>query len=768
MTIRSLPSRSSTESPCRPDTGIILKKSVSRLTAVLICLMLSLPAIDASAQVQGEDSGQATVELPPALAPDSMKALVSKLDEKQTAALVELVELLNASAAKSEQQAGADSRGAIEIVRKWFSDFYTSMKRHLVSFPQMAASVGESIAVVFRDREDGGKTSFLFLIIASLGCGLLAEWLFKRGTLERREKIRQARPEALMETLKVLCARAAIEIGGVAVFTLVAVIAAGLLIENEDNYFLVSTFILTVILIPRLTGSIMHFVLAPRRPELRLVYTDSWNARFMERNLVLIAAIVGAGFFLSLIMQRFGISHIDTLRFWLGLAMHLWLIFVIARAHRGLTQIIEGGEENLTPGLKRMATWWPVASAALVAFNWLFLQFVLSAGHEALSPQRSATAIALIVLAPFLDTIVRGIAAHLVPSEEGKTEVVANAFHETRLSYIRIGRIALIGVLILIIGKLWGVSLRNLAEAGFGAQVAANAVGFLLILALGYLAWEVTNLVINRRLAREVPEEAAVVEGGSGQTRMATILPILRMTLQATIIIMTVLLALGQLGVNIAPLLAGAGVLGLAIGFGAQTLVKDVVSGIFFLLDDAFRVGEFITVGNTMGVVSKISVRSLHLRQDTGQLHIVPYGSMSQLTNNSRDWVTMKLRFTVPFDTDQEQVRKIFKKIGQEMMEVPELAEVLINPFKSQGAADVTDVGIVIRGKFSTVPGGQFLIRKEVYSRVQKAFEAAGIEFARKEVRVSLPEHVKPANLNEDQKEAIAAAASDEPEPPQR
>jgi small-conductance mechanosensitive channel len=247
---------------------------------------------------------------------------------------------------------------------------------------------------------------------------------------------------------------------------------------------------------------------------------------------------------------------------------------------------------------------------------------------------------------------------------------------------------------------------------------------------------------------------------------MATILPIFQMTMQATIIVITVLLALSQLGVNITPLLAGAGVLGLAIGFGAQTLVKDIVSGVFFLLDDAFRLGEFITVGTTNGVVSKISIRSLQLRQDTGQLHIVPYGSMSQLTNNSRDWVTMKLRFTVPFDTDQEQVRKLFKKIGQEMMEVPELAEVLINPFKSQGAADVTDVGIVIRGKFTTVPGGQFIIRKEVYNRVQKAFEVNGIEFARKEVRVHLPGHVNPDDLSANQKDAIAAAASDEPQVP--
>ena len=150
-------------------------------------------------------------------------------------------------------------------------------------------------------------------------------------------------------------------------------------------------------------------------------------------------------------------------------------------------------------------------------------------------------------------------------------------------------------------------------------------------------------------------------------------------------------------------------------------------------MDDAFRVGEFISVGGIDGTVEKISVRSLQLRSANGPVHIIPYGSMSQLTNMSRDWVTMKLRFTVPFETDLEKVRKLFKKIGQELMEDPVHAAVLINPFKSQGAADVTDVGIVVRGKFTTKPGGQFQIRKEVYSRVQKAFEANGIEFARKE-----------------------------------
>ena len=245
----------------------------------------------------------------------------------------------------------------------------------------------------------------------------------------------------------------------------------------------------------------------------------------------------------------------------------------------------------------------------------------------------------------------------------------------------------------------------------------------------------------------------------AGDDRFKTVLPLIRMALQAVAITLTVLLALAQLGVNITPLLAGAGVLGLAVGFGAQTLVKDVVSGIFFLLDDAFRVGEFIDTGGIQGSVERISVRSLQLRHPNGPVHIVPYGEISKLTNHSRDYVIMKLKFTVPFDTDIEKVRKIFKKIGQEMMEDPAMASDFIQPFKSQGVAAVNDVGIVLRGKFMAKPGTQWVIRKQVYAKVQKAFDENGIHFARREVRVQMSPGGE-IQIDEDQAQALAAAAA--------
>jgi small-conductance mechanosensitive channel len=743
-----------------------LKKPNNIIFAFLLVVFVSISMAGGVAIAQTENPEGQAVEVPEALGPDAISALVSKLDENQTQALVELIGLLNSSAGSSESLILAEGPSASEIIKAWLADFSNSLSTNVQAFPEMIVSFGSTIAAIFERRGSGTNLIFILLLALSIGAGIAAEWVFNRVTAQKRTKIRQAQPVTLMETLRTLSTRAGIEIGGVVVFTIVALIAAKIIVKDDYDLFLVSTFVVNAIVIFRIFGSVMHFLLAPRRPELRLVHTDTWTAQFIERNFILLAIFVGFTLFLAGVMQKNAIPGFDVVRFWLGLLFHVWIIVVVWRARQGLTKIIKGDDENLTPGLERMAAWWPAVSAAVVAFNWFFLQFTLSAGNDALTPQRSVTAITLVIMAPFLDTIVRGVAAHMVRAPDGKSEVAEKAYHETRLSYVRIGRIVLIGFLIMAVGKLWGVNLRNLAEAGFGAQIAANGVGFLLMLALGYLAWEITNLSINKRLATEIPEgDTGGAEGGTGLTRMATILPIMQMTLQTTIIIITVLLALSQLGVNIAPLLAGAGVLGLAIGFGAQTLVKDVVSGVFFLLDDAFRVGEFIAVGNTMGIVEKISVRSLQLRSSTGPVHIIPYGSMSQLTNNSRDWITMKLKFTVPFDTDINKVKKIFKKIGKDILEMPEHAAVLINPFKSQGAGALTDIGIVVRGKFTTVPGGQFQIRKEVYVRVQQAFKENGIEFARKEVRVHLPEHLTSADLSEAQLKAISAAASQAAEP---
>ncbi|MEO1503791.1 MAG: mechanosensitive ion channel family protein, partial [Pseudomonadota bacterium] len=202
--------------------------------------------------------------------------------------------------------------------------------------------------------------------------------------------------------------------------------------------------------------------------------------------------------------------------------------------------------------------------------------------------------------------------------------------------------------------------------------------------------------------------------------------------------VVVLMIILSSLGVSIGPLLASAGIVGIAVGFGAQTLVRDIFSGMFFLIDDAFRVGEYIELDpETRGQVEAISIRSLQLRHHRGSVITIPFGEMKSVTNHNRDWVIYKMPFRLEPDTDPLKVKKIVKRIGFELLEDPEHGPKFLEPLKSQGVFQIDDdSALIMRVKFKCKPRMQFVLRREVYHRLQAAFDEAGIKFARKKVEV--------------------------------
>lgn len=289
-----------------------------------------------------------------------------------------------------------------------------------------------------------------------------------------------------------------------------------------------------------------------------------------------------------------------------------------------------------------------------------------------------------------------------------------------------------------------------------------RSLDIVVILFIGYIVYHMFRIWIDSKIEAEGGEEIEVEPGdeggGSSASRLATLLPLFRNFILVVVVVTIALIALLELGINVSPLFAGAGVAGLAIGFGAQTLVRDIFSGAFFLVDDAFRKGEYIDVGNVKGTVEKISVRSFQLRHHLGPLHTIPFGEIQVLTNYSRDWVMMKLPLRVTYDTDVEKVRKLIKKLGQELMEDPVIGENFLQPLKSQGVIEMQDSAMIIRVKFMTKPGDQWVIRKRVFQEIRDLFAHEGIKFAHREVTVRLAGDV-PDNLTEAQKTAIAGAA---------
>jgi small-conductance mechanosensitive channel len=288
--------------------------------------------------------------------------------------------------------------------------------------------------------------------------------------------------------------------------------------------------------------------------------------------------------------------------------------------------------------------------------------------------------------------------------------------------------------------SIWGINLP------IGERVSEAVFNILVVVIIGYVGWEIISAAIQRRLQQEMPEDDEDrEEGGAGGSRLGTLLLILRKFVLIVIVIIVTLITLSSVGVDIAPLIAGAGVIGLAIGFGAQTLVKDIISGMFFLVDDAFRVGDYVVTGSQKGTVEHISLRSLRLRHPRGMVYTIPFSDISSVTNFSRDYIITKLDFRVPFGTDVEQVRKLVKKkVNQVIMADPELGGKLLGPIKSQGVREMDDdSALIVRVKYKTPPGEQFAIRKQVYRLMQEAFQEAGLSFAPRNVTVSLPPEVK-------------------------
>ncbi len=295
-----------------------------------------------------------------------------------------------------------------------------------------------------------------------------------------------------------------------------------------------------------------------------------------------------------------------------------------------------------------------------------------------------------------------------------------------------------------------------------GASSAQRSYDLVFVLLIGYIVYHSVRIWIDQKIEEEGGADVEVApgdEGGAaGSSRLATLLPLFRNFVLVVIAVTVGLIALTDLGINVAPLFAGAGVVGLAIGFGAQTLVRDILSGAFYLFDDAFRKGEYIDIGTVKGTVERVSARSFQLRHHLGPLHTVPFGEVQFLTNFSRDWVMMKLPLRVTYDTDVEKVRKLVKKLGQDLLNDPVVGDQFLQPLKSQGVIEMQDSAMIIRVKFMTKPGDQWVLRKRVFQEIRDLFAREGIKFAHKEVTVRLADG-EVSNLTEAQKQAISAAA---------
>ncbi|MGR9239169.1 mechanosensitive ion channel domain-containing protein [Rhizobium leguminosarum] len=507
-------------------------------------------------------------------------------------------------------------------------------------------------------------------------------------------------------------------------------------------------------LVGYLIGSLGAFILFP------------WPAVFRDIALILLSAalMVRLGVLVGRIVIAPGarLPHMRLLTLVTSLAWfwYYWLLGIVAVLAAGWATIEVIGTIGASPILADLftAAWLGVVSIALIVMIWLrhfrsdgppvsrlvcvgFSASILLSWLLWVSGLRGAFwTVVVITLLPLTVSVAHDIIRRIIQSGEGQA-VKDPAIVGWSVVIMQTLRNGLIVVAALLIAHAWNVNLSDLAAAEtVTTRLIRAGIRIVIVLLVTDVIWKLASTLIDSQMAvasRSVQEGHQEGPDARRRQRLNTLLPILRNVLFLAIGAVGFLMILDAVGIQIGPLLAGAGVVGIAVGFGAQTLVKDIISGVFYLFDDAFRIGEYIQAAKYKGTVEGFSLRSIRLRHHRGPVTIVPFGELGAVQNLSRDWVIDIITLTLNYDSDLEEVRKTIKRIGVELLEDAELGPNIIEPLKMQGIEQMADYGVQIRLKFMTKPGEQFGVRRKALAMLKKTFAEKGIQFATPTVHVS-------------------------------
>lgn len=262
-----------------------------------------------------------------------------------------------------------------------------------------------------------------------------------------------------------------------------------------------------------------------------------------------------------------------------------------------------------------------------------------------------------------------------------------------------------------------------------GFNFAQATLRVLLILLAALLGMKFLRLAINRLEVLLVRAgESSERVPGAAMMRVRTLMSVLWTIVVGLVWFTAILTILGQVGVNVAPILASAGVVGLAVGFGAQNLVKDFVSGFFLILENQVRVGDVAIINGTGGLVEAITFRTIILRDQSATVHVFPNGSINTLSNMTKDWSAYLMDIGVAYKEDTDRVVDVMRRVAAELQTEPEYGSVMLEPLEIIGVDSFADSAVVIKARLKTLPIKQWMVGREYRRRLKKAFDAERIE----------------------------------------
>nr|WP_322786477.1 mechanosensitive ion channel domain-containing protein [Gluconacetobacter diazotrophicus] len=285
--------------------------------------------------------------------------------------------------------------------------------------------------------------------------------------------------------------------------------------------------------------------------------------------------------------------------------------------------------------------------------------------------------------------------------------------------------ILLVFATLVILLQAWGIpAVAFFLYGALGTQIMTALVSIIIAFTIAIAVWEIANAALQNQIARYETTEQA-----SRAIRLRTVLPIIRTVLLSVIIIIVAVTTLSQIGLNVAPLLTGAGIMGAAIAFGSQSLVKDFITGFFMLVENAMQVGDWVTAGGISGTVEHLSIRTLRLRTTSGDVHIIPFSSVTSIANTSRDYNVVVVTFMLDLSEDPDRVAAILADVVAGMRADPQFAPMILTDFAFLGVEKADGDGAKLVGSFRTTAGNKWKVSREYYRRLGLRMVAEGVKF---------------------------------------
>ena len=570
-------------------------------------------------------------------------------------------------------------------------------------------------------------------ILLVLLAALLAEWLLRRLLGRLRRSIEDRESDRFLLRALFLFARTVVDIIPIAVFALAAYGVLALMDPGYETRLIVLTLVNASVL-ARIILAASRLLLVPGLPALRLLPIGEETIHYYYIWIRRLVGLAVYGYFIleaALLMGMPGGLYFFLMKF-LGLSFTAMLVILVMQNRNDVADWLRGDRSRpaLPPGLRfmgvvrrRFADFWHIAAIILIVGVFLTWALEIEGGMVFLLSGLAMTLVISVLAGLLVRTFDRGVERLFRISEELKTEhpgleARANRYQPIIRTTLK-GAIYVIAVLSIF--QVWGLGALGWLFSPMGALIIGEVVTLALIIAAAFLLWEIVSALIERSLARGVEE-------GRSSTRKLTLLPLLRNAVRIALVVMATMLVLSQIGINIAPLLAGAGIIGLAIGFGAQTLVRDVITGAFILLEDAVSVGDWVEAGGHSGTVERLTVRTVTLRDLAGTVQVVPFGEVTTVKNYNRDYGYALIDAGVAYRERYGDVVQALQDVAVELSRDDAWRPDIIGDLEVFGLNNLGDSALEIRVRLKTRPMRQFAVRRAFLEKMKRVFDERGIE----------------------------------------